>query len=113
MRFDKKLVNLTDHPINIQMPDGLLIKLKPSGNIARVVTQSEDIDEFINGIPLGRGRLTPDIEGLPEPKENTFYIVSSLVFYMCADREDILVPDTNNVVKGADVRIVKRLMRRW
>ena len=93
--FDKKYVNLTSHYITLVMPDGLKIDIKQSGTVARVVTVDSSTSMFINGMPCISRNLTPEINGLPEPKENVYYIVSSLVYYSVGqDRKDVIAPDT-------------------
>lgn len=110
MEFETKLINLVDHPVHIKRPDGLIITIKPSGIVARVVTNGYPSDFKINGIPCGFENLTPIIEGLPEPKENTYYIVSKIVLHMCSDRLDLVAPDTSTVMKKKDKRIIKKLI---
>ena len=66
-------VNLTPHPINLNT-GGLLRVYPPSGNVARVSSTHSQFDE--NGIAsLSFG----EVQGLPEPQEGVFYIVSAMV----------------------------------
>lgn len=109
--FKYKFVNLTPHVVIIQMPDGLRIKIKPSGTIARVVTKDIKLDKEINGIPCIHRQITDEVEGLPEKRDNTYYIVSSLVYYSLSGRDDILVPDTSSIqTKRGEVRVVKQFI---
>jgi hypothetical protein len=111
MNFKYKFVNLTPHVVVIQMPDGLKIKIKPSGSIARVSTEDIKLDKEINGIPCIHRKLTYEVEGLPEPRDNTYYIVSALVYYTLSGRDDILVPDTSSIqTKRGDIRVVKQFI---
>lgn len=113
----KKMVNLTPHTINLIIQYSLEIgqdelgtpkyvreeriySLPPSGIIARCKTDRQIIDSFIledvDGwditVPVTKTRFG-EVEGLPEPKENTIYIVSSLVAQAVPDREDVFFPD--------------------
>lgn len=72
----KELVNLTNHSVKIITPNGVR-EIKPSGQIARVSYKIETIDE-IDGIPIVEIKYN-DVVGLPDKKENTYYIVSSIV----------------------------------
>ncbi|MEM1711215.1 MAG: hypothetical protein QXU12_02310 [Nitrososphaerota archaeon] len=58
-----RLVNLTLHEITIYTDRGIL-SIPPSGRVAR-----------IGGIPINRVEYG-EVEGLPEPQPNTYYIVS-------------------------------------
>ena len=72
----KKLVNLTNHEINIITPEGLKT-IEPSGQIARVNYEIVEIDEVM-GIPVVE-IMYKKVMGLPEPKKGVYYIVSSVV----------------------------------
>ena len=80
MSLAANLINLTPHAINL-MAENETVTLKPSGIIARCATTREQIDSLeidgaafpINEIGFG------EVQGLPAPKPDTFYIVSSLV----------------------------------
>ena len=45
-----------------------------------------------------------EIEGLPEPKENTYYVVSALVAGAAKNRNDLLIP--NDTVRDDQGRII-------
>ncbi len=45
-----------------------------------------------------------EIEGLPEPKKDTYYIVSALVAGAAKDRKDLLIP--NELVRDEKGRII-------
>lgn len=57
----------------------------------------------VDGILIYR-RFTEEIVNLPEPKPNTFYIVSKMVAQAWSTREDLIFPGT--VVRDADGRVV-------
>lgn len=82
----KKFINCTPHVIRLN--DGR--EFEPSGNVARVSTHSTDFNE--DGICK---TIYGDVEGLPFPQENTFYIVSLLVFN-ASNRADIVAPATSH-----------------
>jgi hypothetical protein len=82
-----KFVNLTPHEI-VEMTAELRF---PSEGIARVSVEYMTNSE-INGIPLFEAKYG-EVEGLPEPKERTIYIVSSLVLGAVKDtRSDVVAP---------------------
>ena len=85
------LVNLTPHTITIFTDEcGHDI---PSEGVARVKTESRVVGD-INGIPVVETTYG-EIEGLPEPKDGTIYIVSGLVrAALNGTRDDVVSPDT-------------------
>lgn len=96
-----KIVNLTPHDINIVTENGN-INIPTSGIIARCSVNRETVD-FINGIPINR-TVFGKVENLPEPQENTIYIVSSLVGQAASDRTDVFIPD--DVVRDEQGKII-------
>ena len=109
-----RLINLTPHTVNIYDDDGsLVMSIEPSGQVLRLPTRAYAAGD-IDNIPLVR--LTYEApEDLPEPKEGTVYIVSSIMLEPLKDmgRTDFVAPDTSvgSVVRDDDGRIigVKRL----
>jgi len=83
-----ELINLTPHAINLIGEETLTIS--PSGIIPRLSEVRED-QGTINGFPIVK-KSFGEIENLPEPKENTIYIVSALVAG-AVNRDDLVVPD--------------------
>ena len=83
----KKFINLTNHNINVITPKGLKT-IEPSGQIARVQYGIKTIDE-IAGIPIVE-IVYNRIIGLPDPKSNTYYIVSSTVKNATLNRKDVI-----------------------
>jgi hypothetical protein len=82
------LVNLTNHEIN-ELTTGITIP--PSGIRAEVATLPSKINT-INNIPVFHTKLG-DVIGLPEPQEDTIYIVSSLVLNSVPkERTDVVAP---------------------
>ena len=92
-----KFVNLTPHEINL---NGEVIP--PSGQVARVSVKTIQIDNL--SFPAVKNEYG-EVEGLPEPAENTYYIVSSFVFSQ-TNREDVIAPNTSNAVRDEKGRIV-------
>lgn len=88
----KNLVNLTPHALKVQKQDSIET-IPASGIIVRVSTTEQVIGE-VNGTPLVR-TVFGSVEGLPEPAENTLYIVSAFVSQaLQGSRADIICPDT-------------------
>ena len=80
-----QFVNLTPHAIHLP---GLTVE--PSGAVARCKESTIVVGHF-GGVDL-TVKEYGQVEGLPEPKENTMYIVSMLVRLGCPDRRDIASP---------------------
>lgn len=83
------IVNLTPHELNIHADDGTITTIAPSGAIARVSQQSERI-ATIDGIAIARNTYGA-VEGLPEPKFGSIYVVSALVLQR-TKRTDVFAP---------------------
>lgn len=71
------LVNCTNHEILVDLGD-MLLGVKPSGNVARVILEQEKVDSYEN-ISIFRSLPTSIIKGLPELDSQNLYIVSSTV----------------------------------
>lgn len=85
------LINLTPHVINILSSDGEhLMDVPVSGTIARC-SQSNVVVGSVAGIPITQQSFG-EVVDLPEPQEDTFYIVSRLVAAACPERRDLLIP---------------------
>lgn len=82
-----KFINLTPHAVVLN--DGRVFET--SGIIARVSQTISSFDE--NGIAIAS---FGEIENLPEPKQDTMYIVSGLVASAAKDRCDLVSPATNH-----------------
>jgi len=84
-------INLTPHPITIQTANDDLV-LQSSG-VARCDVRRELVGQ-INGVIIHRNAFGK-IEGLPEPQEGVFYIVSFPVLQaLNGTRPDVFAPDT-------------------
>jgi len=85
------LVNLTPHQIHIVSPEGETIRtIEPEANPARVSASTETAGE-VDGVPVVHQTLG-EVEGLPEPAEETMYIVSRMVASAAIGRGDLFVP---------------------
>ena len=89
-----KAVNLTPHPLHILGEDGkLLLEVKPSGTVARIAprrTRQEALEIGGTQVPVFSVSAL-DIEGLPEPREDAIYVVSSYVEGQTT-RPDVFAP---------------------
>lgn len=89
------LVNLTPHVLNVQLSEGATdisdwLKLEPSGQVARVASESRVVGT-ISGVSIYETTFG-EVEGLPEEKEGTYYVVSRLVLQAASNRKDLLSP---------------------
>ena len=97
-----KIVNMTPHTVNMVSEDGTKIADFVSEGEIRLTQESKQIGT-INGVPLTQ-TFFGDVQGLPEEKEGTFYIVSRLVLTACPNRKDLLVP--NDIVRDSQGRVI-------
>lgn len=97
-----KIINCTPHAITIT--DGPTFE--PSGQVARVTTQQTDAGN-IAGIPV-KIQTFGDIIDLPDPQDDTVYIVSNIVMAAAkeAGRTDVVAPDTASAVRDDNGHIV-------
>ena len=102
-----ELINLTPHAITFVDGDGNgNLVVNPSGTIARVACRTEQTGVInVNGneIPL-TATVYGEVENLPAPEEDTFYLVSSLVAARVPERDDVFIP--NESVRDSEGRIV-------
>ncbi len=81
---------MTPHEIVLCDKDGKVIKTFPSAGLVRLKTTTESAGE-VAGVPLTR-TVFGEPEGLPEPQDYQWYIVSQLVKSALPNRRDLLVP---------------------
>lgn len=86
------IVNLTPHPVTIGSvtidPEDIPARASAKREkIASVKIEGNDNPTSINVVTFG------DIEGLPDPKPQIFYLVSRIVAEACPDRKDLLMVD--------------------
>ena len=80
-----QFVNCTPHVIRLNSGE----EFPPSGNIARVTAYYEVIAAGLFRVKYG------EVQGLPDPKPGTRYIVSAMVAG-ATDRGDVVVPATGH-----------------
>lgn len=88
-----KIINLTPH--DVVYSNGNVISFPKTGNVARInIGEKPNSPISFNGVELET--FTPikgEVVGLPAPQEDTFYIVSMVVFDN-TPRRDAIAPDT-------------------
>lgn len=98
---DRKIVNLTPHPIRIYHPNtpdriddvatGLLCLIQPSGKVARLATIDLGTWYTIDGIPI-EGVEYGHAHDLPPKQDGIHYVVSLALALGQQGRDDLLVP---------------------
>lgn len=110
--YPRQIVNLTSHDITILDQYNNVVKVIPvEPDITCRVSTSTCDSEIIDGVEVVSRRLD-GINGLPEPKYNTYYVVSALcATYAPQDRDDLLV--VCNHVRDESGRVIgcRRLER--
>lgn len=91
------LINCTPHALNIIRTDQSILTLEKSEFLARAKV-SREVVRTENGIEISKS-IFGEVEGLPEPIEGTFFIVS-LVVLERSPRTDLLSP--GELVRGTD-----------
>lgn len=101
-----KLINLTPHTVRLNGGT----EFPPSGQVARVKARHE-LECWLSEAPDGAGELNDEffrgavpvyrtvfgqVEGLPEPAEDTMFIVSGMVAAACRGRDDVVCPATGH-----------------
>ena len=84
-----KFINLTPHEVVLQKRDGTFESI-PSSGVARISTYFK-VERLVRGIPVGK-TVTGEITGLPDPAEDTLYIVSALLVKEVPERTDLVAP---------------------
>lgn len=91
--MNQSIINLTPHDITV-ISEGVTITFPKFPVSARVSSKTEFVTNF--DTPEGSIPLTQvvfgELEGLPDPIENKFFIVSRIVREAAKDRTDLLVP---------------------
>ena len=99
------IINLTPHAITFVVEDNKII-FEPSGVIARVSSKTQTVcskEFYWIKIPVTT-TVFGEVENLPKPKENTIFIVSSLVAGRVPDRDDVFIP--NESIRDDKGRII-------
>ena len=102
----QKIVNLTPHTINFVGKDNTIIASIPSSGVARAAQRREIVDTIVaNGVTLPIARCTyGDVQGLPEPMDDTIYIVSAITAQAVPARPDVFIVDDS--VRDENGRII-------
>ena len=100
-----KIINCTPHDVNLITKNGN-ITFPRSGIIPRLTEQQQKINSVtVNGIEIDiMEKSFNEPEGLPEPQENTIYIVSALVAGAVKNRNDLFIP--NDTIRDDQGRII-------
>ena len=86
------IINLTPHAFTLCYDAGEITRvIEPTKPAARVSSTVHTVGE-VDGIPVTETTFGA-VEGLPEPQEDTIYIVSLLV-QQAVSRPDVYRPDT-------------------
>jgi len=85
-----QILNYMPHTFTAELPSGERVSIESSG-IARCVVKNVVVGS-INGIPVSTAEYG-DVVGLPEPQEDTVYVVSMLVAQR-SGRADCVGPDS-------------------
>ena len=89
------IVNLTHHAINI---NGVDIASSGLASVATTTTQIDTVNDIhINHVVMG------NVTGLPDPQQDTVFIVSRIVADAVKDRQDVLIVD--KTIRDADGKI--------
>lgn len=90
-------VNLCFHEIKIIMEDGTMLVIPESGVTARCKNENK-VSHYIDGVPITVQDIG-EVQGVPEEKPNTYYIVSQMVRDALPERKDLLVagPKVKNI----------------
>ena len=94
------IINLTPHAINI-IVNGETTTIESSGTVARVTTEIVPTDN-----PLLFTQQFGDVQGLPEPQDNTIFIVSALVLARVPHRTDVFAPLTAQAFRNDAGQII-------
>lgn len=93
MKKDCEYINLTSKDITLFGNNHTTVTLPQSGTYARCEQADRKIDEACIGgciVPISR-RETIKTTGLPEPRENVFYIVEYEVALQNPERDDLMI----------------------
>lgn len=117
------IVNLTPHDVDIYNPQDCYLKegqlylreeedtgeypqsfiTYPAAKEPSRVTFVQRTPGMVDGIFIHRW-VPREIAGLPEPKKDTYYIVSQMLAQVCPEREDLIFPGT--AVRDADGHVI-------
>lgn len=99
----QNIFNYTPHRIDILNSNGEVIRTFPATGLIRLKASTVSAGYAIDGISITTTQFG-EPEGLPEPMEGIYYIVSQLVKSALPHRKDLLVPA--DVVRDANGNIL-------
>lgn len=99
--YIQRVINLTPLTLNVVSLDGEVVVM-PSEGVARVVTLTEEVSS-ICGFAVSKSTFGK-VEGLPEPQDHTYYVVSRLVLQALPERNDLLFP--GELVRDAEGNVI-------
>lgn len=103
--METKIINKTPHPLTIVTDNGNIV-IEPSLPPVRVSESTHTIGTLTtNGmvVPVTR-KSYGEVENLPDPEDNTVYVVSALVAARVPERLDVLI--TSSPVRDESGRII-------
>ena len=88
-------INLTPHEIAVYAQDKVTVLHRiPSSGLCRVTTDEQIVND-IGGVPVVKTQYL-DVQNLPDPQPNTYYIVSIIVLQaLDGSRPDVIAPNTS------------------
>ena len=113
------IINLTPHELTlIGEAEKIIGRIAPTGQVARVKTLATEVGQVVvdgHTVPIV-ATTYGEVENLPEPQEDTTYVVSILVVQALGGRRsDVVAPDTGpqSVVRDAlgQIKGVRRFTR--
>lgn len=99
------IINKTPHPLTLVTENGN-ITIEPTLPPVRVTESVHTIGTLtMNGVPVPVTRKSyGEVENLPDPADNTVYVVSALVAARVPERLDVLI--TSSPVRDESGRII-------
>ena len=95
----EKIINLTPHCINVYYGEKHIKDIPVSGLPVPRCHQQQVVVGYVDKIEITR-QIFGDVENLPEPVDETYYVVSRMVAEAAPNRYDLLVPGP--LVRNAD-----------
>lgn len=96
-----ELVNLTPHPIKIQLSDGSLISIGSNSDPVRI-EEEKVLVGMLDRIPIWRKKYTKVNYSLP--KENGKYYIVSMPVAQALKRDDLLI--VNDVIRDEEGNVM-------
>lgn len=98
--------NLTPHDVIVVLENETTVNFPATGVVARVTSTSTPAGVLeVEGLHLPLVReVYGEVENLPDPDGETFFIVSSIVASAAGGRNDLLIP--NDFVRDEEGRIL-------